>query len=159
MTQRYTLKVNGHAIVVDSEPRKTLVDVLREDCGLTGTHIGCEHGVCGACTILMDGAPIRACLMFGIQAEGAELRTVESLNNADGGLNALQLAFHEHHAMQCGFCAPGFLMLGTALLERDAPISDEELDDLLSSNLCRCTGYGSIRRALRAALDARQIEQ
>jgi aerobic carbon-monoxide dehydrogenase small subunit len=155
MKRQYTLKVNGCAIAVETEPRKTLADVLREECRLTGTHIGCEHGVCGACTILMDGALVRACLMFAVQAEGAELRTVESLAGADGSLNALQQSFHEHHALQCGFCTPGFLMLGTALLERVDPVSDEELDAVLSSNLCRCTGYGTIRRALRAALDAR----
>ena len=155
MKHRYALKVNGCAIPVETEPRKTLADVLREECRLTGTHIGCEHGVCGACTILMDGALVRACLMFAVQAEGAEIRTVESLAGADGTLNALQRSFHEHHALQCGFCTPGFLMLGTALLERVDPVSDEELDAVLSSNLCRCTGYGTIRRALRAALDAR----
>lgn len=156
MKQRYSLTVNGHAIEVESEPRKTLADVLRDDCDLTGTHIGCEHGICGACTVLMDGAPVRACLVFGIQAQGAEVRTVESLSAPDGPLNALQRAFHEHHALQCGFCTPGFLMLGTTLMERSGPVSDEELDAVLSSNLCRCTGYGSIRRALRAALDARE---
>jgi carbon-monoxide dehydrogenase small subunit len=155
MKRQYTLKVNGCAIAVETEPRKTLADVLREECRLTGTHIGCEHGVCGACTILMDGALVRACLMFAVQAEGAELRTVESLAGADGSLNALQQSFHEHHALQCGFCTRGCLMLGTALLERVDPVSDEELDAVLSSNLCRCTGYGTIRRALRAALDAR----
>jgi carbon-monoxide dehydrogenase small subunit len=152
--QSFSLTVNGQVHAIEAEPRKTLADVLREDCGLTGTHIGCEHGVCGACTIMMDGAPVRACLVFGIQADGSELRTVEGLSDGNN-LNALQRAFHEHHALQCGFCTPGFLMLGTSILDRDAPISDEELDALLSSNICRCTGYGSIRRALRSALDAK----
>lgn len=155
MKCRYTLTVNGQAHAVETEPRRTLADVLREDCGLTGTHLGCEHGVCGACTILMDGQPVRSCLMFGIQAEGAALRTVESLAAASGTLDSLQQAFSEHHALQCGFCTPGLLMLGTALMEREGPVSDEDLDDVLASNLCRCTGYGSIRRALRAALDRR----
>lgn len=157
MKQRYTLNVNGRAMPVESQPRKTLADVLRDDCYLTGTHLGCEHGICGACTILMDGKPVRACLIFGIQAEGAELRTIEGLNSKDGNLTALQRAFHEHYALQCGFCTPGFLILGTVLMERPGLVSDEELDEVLSSNLCRCTGYGSIRRALRAALDAREI--
>ncbi len=157
MKQPYTLNVNGQDFAVDAEPRKTLADVLREDCGLTGTHIGCEHGVCGACTILMDGSPARACLIFGIQAQGTALRTVEGLAGPDGSLNPLQSAFHEHYALQCGFCTPGFLMLGTALLERAEPVSDDELDAVLSSNLCRCTGYGAIRRALRAALEAQRL--
>lgn len=158
MKQSFTLTVNGQSHAIEAEPRKTLADVLREDCGLTGTHIGCEHGVCGACTIMMDGAPVRACLIFGIQAVGAELRTVEGLNDGDH-LDALQRAFHEHHALQCGFCTPGFLMLGTSILQHNTPVSDEELDALLSSNICRCTGYDSIRRALRSALDAKAAGQ
>ena len=138
------------------EPRRTLVDAIREDCGQTGTHIGCEHGVCGACTVLLDGAPVRACLMFAVQAVDKEIRTVEGLGSADN-LNPLQRAFMEHHALQCGFCTPGFLMLVTGVLEREPDISDDELLDVLASNLCRCTGYQNIIKAVRAvAHDMRQ---
>ncbi len=145
-----TLKINGRLHSIRVEPRRTLVDAIREDCGQTGTHIGCEHGVCGACTVLVDGAPVRSCLMFAVQAEGKKIRTVEGL--ADGEeLNALQRAFMEHHGLQCGFCTPGFLMLVTGALEREPDISDEELVDILSSNLCRCTGYQNIVKAVRAA--------
>jgi aerobic carbon-monoxide dehydrogenase small subunit len=152
MTERteITLTVNGQAHSIRVEARRTLVDAIREDCGQTGTHIGCEHGVCGACTVLVDGAPVRSCLMFAVQAEGKKIRTVEGL--ADGEeLNALQRAFMEHHGLQCGFCTPGFLMLVTGALEREPDISDEELVDVLSSNLCRCTGYQNIVKAVRAA--------
>ncbi len=152
MTERteITLTVNGQAHSIRVEARRTLVDAIREDCGQTGTHIGCEHGVCGACTVLVDGAPVRSCLMFAVQAEGKKIRTVEGL--ADGEeLNALQRAFMEHHGLQCGFCTPGFLMLVTGALEREPDISDEELVDILSSNLCRCTGYQNIVKAVRAA--------
>jgi len=142
--------LNGQACRHEVEPRKTLVDVIREECGATGTHIGCEHGVCGACTILMDGEPVRACLLFAVQAEGKALRTVEGLEQ-DGVLHPLQRAFTEHHALQCGYCTPGFLMLAAGLLERDPPLTDEDLVDALSSNLCRCTGYQNILRAVRAA--------
>jgi aerobic carbon-monoxide dehydrogenase small subunit len=144
------LTVNGRDHNVRVEPRRTLADAIREDCGLTGTHIGCEHGVCGACTVLVDGAPVRSCLMFAVQAEGKAIRTVESLANGDE-LNPLQRAFMEHHGLQCGFCTPGFLMLVTGVLERDPDISDEDLIDVLSSNLCRCTGYQNIVKAVRAA--------
>jgi carbon-monoxide dehydrogenase small subunit len=142
--------LNGQAREVEVEPRRTLVDVIREECGATGTHIGCEHGVCGACTILMDGEPVRACLLFAVQAEGKALRTVEGLEQ-DGVLHPLQRAFTEHHALQCGYCTPGFLMLAAGLLEHSPPLSDEELADGLSSNLCRCTGYQNILRAVRSA--------
>jgi carbon-monoxide dehydrogenase small subunit len=145
-----TLKVNGRVHAVNVEPRRTLVDAIREDCGQTGTHIGCEHGVCGACTVLVDGEPVRSCLMFAVQAAGKEIRTVEGLADGDE-LNPLQRAFMEHHGLQCGFCTPGFLMLITGTLERNPAISDEELVDVLSSNLCRCTGYQNIVKAARAA--------
>ena len=145
-----TLTINGKRHAIRVEPRRTLVDAIREDCGQTGTHIGCEHGVCGACTVLVDGAPVRSCLMFAVQADGKEIRTVEGLAKGDE-LNPLQRAFMEHHGLQCGFCTPGFLMLITGVLEREPDISDEELIDVLSSNLCRCTGYQNIIKAVRAA--------
>jgi aerobic carbon-monoxide dehydrogenase small subunit len=151
-----TLIINGRSYSVRVEPRRTLVDAIREDCGQTGTHIGCEHGVCGACTVLVDGAPVRACLMFAVQAANKEIRTVEGLGSPDN-LNPLQRAFMEHHALQCGFCTPGFLMLVTGVLEREPDIGDDELLDVLASNLCRCTGYQNIIKAVRAvAHDMRQ---
>jgi aerobic carbon-monoxide dehydrogenase small subunit len=144
------LTVNGRDHAVRVEPRRTLADAIREDCGLTGTHIGCEHGVCGACTVLVDGAPVRSCLMFAVQAAGKPIRTVEGLASGDE-LSVLQRAFMEHHGLQCGFCTPGFLMLVTGVLEREPDIGDEELVDVLASNLCRCTGYQNIIKAVRAA--------
>jgi aerobic carbon-monoxide dehydrogenase small subunit len=144
------LTVNGRDHAVRVEPRRTLADAIREDCGLTGTHIGCEHGVCGACTVLVDGAPVRACLMFAVQAVGKPIRTVEGLASGEE-LSVLQRAFMEHHGLQCGFCTPGFLMLVTGVLEREPDIGDEELIDVLASNLCRCTGYQNIIKAVRAA--------
>ncbi len=145
-----TLTINGKSYAIRVEPRRTLVDAIREDCGQTGTHIGCEHGVCGACTVLVEGAPVRSCLMFAVQAEGKDIRTVEGLARGDE-LNALQRAFMDNHGLQCGFCTPGFLMLITGVLEREPHITDEELIDVLSSNLCRCTGYQNIVKAARAA--------
>ena len=144
------LTVNGRSHAVSVAPRKTLADVIREDCGQTGTHLGCEHGICGACTVIVDGAPVRSCLMFGVQADGAEIRTVEGLANGNE-LHPIQRAFTEHHALQCGYCTPGFLMLATSVLEREPDISDDDLLDVLSSNLCRCTGYVNIIKAVRAA--------
>jgi carbon-monoxide dehydrogenase small subunit len=153
VTHDVVLKLNGAEYPVRVEARKTLVDAIRDDCGLTGTHIGCEHGVCGACTVLMDGQPVRSCLMFAVQARGACIRTVEGL--AQGrDFHPMQQAFMDHHALQCGFCTPGFLMLATGALERDPDITDEELLDVLSSNLCRCTGYQNILAAVRAARSA-----
>jgi carbon-monoxide dehydrogenase small subunit len=146
-----TLSINGRDYPLRLEPRRTLLDVIREECGLTGTHMGCEHGVCGACTVLLDGQPIRACLMFAVQAEGAAIRTIEGLAAGDA-LNPVQRAFIAHHGVQCGFCTPGFLMLATGVLARDPDISDDELREVLSSNLCRCTGYQNIVTAVRAAL-------
>jgi len=145
-----TLSINGcdHAIKV--EQRRTLADAIREDCGQTGTHIGCEHGVCGACTVIVDGEPVRSCLMFAAQAEGKKIRTVEGLAQGDE-LHVMQQAFMDHHGLQCGFCTPGFLMLAVGVLEREPDISDEDLLDVLSSNLCRCTGYQNIIKAVRAA--------
>jgi len=144
------LKINGQSHRVEIEARKTLADTLREDCGLTGTHLGCEHGVCGACTVLLDGEPIRSCLMFAVQCRGSEIETVEGLAE-DGELHPLQEAFKEHHGLQCGFCTPGFLMLAKSLLQADPDIGDEDLREMLSSNLCRCTGYQNIVTAVRSA--------
>ena len=148
-----TLTINGEAHRIAVEPRRTLVDAIREDCGKTGTHIGCEHGVCGACTILVDGEPVRSCLMFALQADGKAIRTVEGLADGDN-LHPMQQAFMDHHALQCGFCTPGFLMLAVGVLEREPQIGDEALIDVLSSNLCRCTGYQNIIKAVRAAAAA-----
>jgi carbon-monoxide dehydrogenase small subunit len=146
------LEINGTAYRVRAEPRRTLVDVIRDECGLTGTHAGCEHGVCGTCTVILDDAPVRACLMFAVQAEGHRIRTVEGLADGDT-LHPLQRAFMAHHGLQCGFCTPGFLMLAASVLERDPHIGDEELVGVLASNLCRCTGYQNIIKAVRAAAD------
>jgi len=146
-----TLSINGRDYLLRLEPRRTLLDAIRDECGLTGTHMGCEHGVCGACTVLLEGQPIRACLMFAVQAEGAAIRTIEGLAAGDA-LNPVQRAFIAHHGVQCGFCTPGFLMLATGVLARDPDISDDELREVLSSNLCRCTGYQNIVTAVRAAL-------
>ncbi|WP_273841404.1 (2Fe-2S)-binding protein [Rubrobacter calidifluminis] len=149
---RIEMEVNGERRALEVEPRRTLADALREDLGLTGTHLGCEHGVCGACTVIVDGEAVRSCLMFAVQADGGRVRTVEGL--ASGAGHPLQRAFRAEHALQCGFCTPGFLMLLAAALERDPGIvrDEERLRELLTSNLCRCTGYEGIRRAaLRAA--------
>jgi carbon-monoxide dehydrogenase small subunit len=152
MSERREIKltINGKAYAIAVEPRRTLVDAIREDCGQTGTHIGCEHGVCGACTVLVDGDPVRSCLMFAVQAHGKSIRTIEGLADGDA-LNPLQRAFMEHHGLQCGFCTAGFLMLITGVLEREPDISDEALVEVLSSNLCRCTGYRNIVKAACAA--------
>jgi len=145
-----TLTINGRDHPISVEARRTLADAIREDCGQTGTHIGCEHGICGACTVIVDGEPVRSCLMLDVQADGKKIRTVEGL--ADGEkLHPMQQAFMDHHGLQCGFCTPGFLMLAVGVLEREPDISDEDLVDVLSSNLCRCTGYQNIIKAVRAA--------
>jgi aerobic-type carbon monoxide dehydrogenase small subunit (CoxS/CutS family) len=150
-TRHVRLTVNGEVMEAEVEPRLLLADLLREELGLRGTHLGCEHGVCGACTILLDGEPARSCLMLAVQAHGHELTTVESLADNDG-LHPLQEAFREHHALQCGFCTPGFLLTALYLIE-DAPNLDtrdeQELREALSGNLCRCTGYQNIIDAVR----------
>ena len=146
------LEVNGSLASVELEPRWTLADVLRDKLGLTGTHLGCEHGVCGACTVLLDGRPVRSCLLFAVQAEGRSVRTVESLAPA-GTLAPLQAAFRRRHALQCGFCTPGFLMLATGLLELEPDAPEARVREVLSSNLCRCTGYAPI---LEAVLEAQR---
>jgi carbon-monoxide dehydrogenase small subunit len=150
---RTNLAVNGSRFDLDVEPRRTLADALREDCGLTGTHLGCEHGVCGACTVLVDGVAVRSCLMFAVQCDGAQVRTVEGLAGPDGNAHPLQEAFSAEHALQCGFCTPGFLMLAVGALESNPAIAEdpERLREQLTSNLCRCTGYEAIRRAVISA--------
>jgi carbon-monoxide dehydrogenase small subunit len=150
-----SLRVNGVTYEVEVEPRKTLADAIREDCGLTGTHLGCEHGVCGACTVLVDGEPVRSCLLFAVQCEGAEIRTVEGLADGDT-LHPMQQAFWDNHGLQCGFCTPGFLMLAVAVLEDDPEIDEVGLREAMSSNLCRCTGYQNILTSVRAAQEAMQ---
>jgi carbon-monoxide dehydrogenase small subunit len=146
-----TLTVNGVRHDVEVEARRLLSDMLRHDLGLTGTHVGCEHGVCGCCTVLLDERPVRSCLVLAIQAAGHAVRTVEGLARADGELSALQQAFHEQHALQCGFCTPGFLMTATSFYRDAADMSDEEIRAALGGQLCRCTGYVGIVRAVRAA--------
>jgi carbon-monoxide dehydrogenase small subunit len=145
--------VNGQARDALVEPRLTLADFIRDTCRLTGTHLGCEHGVCGACTVLVDGAAVRACLMFAVQADGAEVTTVEALASPDGELNAVQQAFRDAHGLQCGFCTPGFVVSMTAFLRDNPTPTDEQLRAALSGNLCRCTGYQGILAAARAAAD------
>jgi aerobic-type carbon monoxide dehydrogenase small subunit (CoxS/CutS family) len=155
MTDVHSIRVtvNGaeHELAVES--RRTLADMLRHDLGYTGTHIGCEHGICGACTVLVDGLPARSCLMFGVQADGRSVETVEALGTPDQ-LGPLQQAFTNQHGLQCGFCTPGFLMLVTAFLRETPSPTDAEIREVVASNLCRCTGYQGILRAVRAAADA-----
>ena len=146
-----TLTINGRRYVLRLEPRRTLVDAIRDECGLTGTHAGCEHGVCGACTVLLDGEPVRSCIMFAVQAQGHEVQTVESLVGPTGELNPLQDAFRTCHGLQCGFCTAGFLMTLTAFLRDHSNPTDAEIRDALSSNLCRCTGYQHIFEAAKLA--------
>jgi aerobic-type carbon monoxide dehydrogenase small subunit (CoxS/CutS family) len=145
--QPIALRVNGveHQLVVDS--RITLADVLRHELGRTGTHVGCEHGICGACTVLLDGQPVRACLMFGVQADGCHVQTVEGLG-VDGELSDLQQAFSDSHGLQCGFCTPGMLMLAEGLLASNPDPSASEIRETMASNLCRCTGYQGILDAV-----------
>ena len=146
---RFTL--NGEAINGSAEPRLLLTDFLRHELGATGTHVGCEHGICGACTILVNGKAVRSCLMLALQVEGSEVTTVEGLADADGRFNALQQAFHENFALQCGYCTPGFLMTLSDYLKRNPDPSIEEIKEALSGNICRCTGYHEI---INAAFDA-----
>ncbi len=146
--------VNGRPRRATVEPRLTLADFLRERLQLTGTHLGCEHGACGACTILLDGAAVRSCLIFAVQADGAEVTTVEGIAAADGTLSAVQAAFREHHGLQCGFCTPGFIISVTAFLRDNPDPTDEQIRDGLSGNLCRCTGYQGILKAVRCAAQA-----
>jgi carbon-monoxide dehydrogenase small subunit len=146
-----SLSVNGRTYTGRAEARMTLADFLRDELGLTGTHVGCEHGVCGACTVLLDGRTIRSCLVFAVQAEGHDLTTVEGLAGSDGALDPLQRAFHEAHALQCGFCTPGFLLAARELLAANPSPSPEHVREWLSGNLCRCTGYQNIVAAVLLA--------
>ncbi|MER5753470.1 (2Fe-2S)-binding protein [Streptomyces sp. NPDC002088] len=150
--------MNGDEYPLDVEPRRIPADVLREDCGLTGTHLGCEHGICGACTVLVDGRAVRSCLMFAVQCDGSLVRTVEGLSGPDGEPHPLQRAFSAEHALQCGFCTPGFLMVAAGALEADPALGDdpEAVAGLVGSNICRCTGYEPIRRAITRAAREQQ---
>jgi carbon-monoxide dehydrogenase small subunit len=155
---KIAVTVNGRAYERDVEPRLLLSDFLRHELGLTGTHVGCEHGVCGACTILFDGEPVRSCIMLAVQADGHALTTVEGLTPA-GGLHPLQEAFWECHGLQCGFCTPGFLMTLVPFLEANPDPSEEEIRQALSGNLCRCTGYQHIVDAVKLAAERRRASQ
>jgi aerobic carbon-monoxide dehydrogenase small subunit len=146
-----TLTINGRVTEASVEPRLTLADFLRETCHLTGTHLGCEHGVCGACTVLVDGEAVRSCLMFAVQADGAELVTIEGIASPEGELSPIQAAFRDCHGLQCGFCTPGFIISVTAFLRDHPDPTDEEIRVALSGNLCRCTGYQGILKAVRQA--------
>jgi carbon-monoxide dehydrogenase small subunit len=148
------IDVNGQGHQATIEPRLTLADFIRERCRLTGTHLGCEHGVCGACTVLVDGAAVRSCLLLAVQAEGRKVTTVEALAGADGELSVVQQAFRDAHGLQCGFCTPGFVVSLTSFLRHHPDPTDDEIRSALSGNLCRCTGYQGILKAARLAADA-----
>ena len=148
---RIDLTVNGRACVGYAEPRLLLTDFLRHELKLFGTHVGCEHGVCGACTVLMGGRAVRSCTQYAVQAEGAVIVTVEGLGGKDGGLSRLQRAFHEHHGLQCGFCTPGILASASQFLELTPQPTEAEVREMLSGHICRCTGYDAIVRAILAA--------
>jgi aerobic carbon-monoxide dehydrogenase small subunit len=147
------LRVNGVERVATDETRRLLSDHLRQDLGLTGTHVGCEHGVCGCCTVLLDGAPVRSCLMLAVQAEGHDVTTIEGLARDGASLHPVQQAFHESHALQCGFCTPGFVLSVVGLLAQHPDPTEQQIDEGISGNLCRCTGYASIRRAVHRAVE------
>ncbi len=150
---RVDLLINGRAIAVDVEPRRTLLDCLREEAGLTGTHAGCEHGVCGACTVLLDGEPVRSCLMLAVQGDGHAITTIEGLSPGPGELTVLQDAFCETHGMQCGYCTPGMILAGQALLACTLNPSRADIVEAISGNICRCTGYGQIVEAIALAAE------
>lgn len=153
------LKVNGKEYETEVEPRMLLSDVLRDKLGLTGTHVGCEHGICGACTILVNNQPVRSCLMFGVQADGLEIMTVEGLAKEDGNLHPIQQGFWEKHGLQCGFCTPGFLMTIFHFLQENPAPTREEIREAISGNLCRCTGYQHIVDAVEYAAEIMQKER
>ena len=148
---RVKLNVNGESHSIDVEPRVTLLDALRDNLALTGSHAGCEHGVCGACTVLIDGDPCRACLMFAVQADGYEITTIEGVAPAPGELSVIQDAFCEAHGMQCGYCTPGMVLAAQALLKHNPSPTREEIVSAISANICRCTGYGQIIEAIEIA--------
>ena len=148
-----TTTVNGQRYMRQVEARLLLSDFIRHELGLTGTHVGCEHGVCGACTVLLDGRPVRSCLVLAVQALGCEVQTVEGLAAPDGTLAPIQEAFHREHALQCGFCTPGFLMTASTFYREAPGMTDEQIRDALGGQLCRCTGYVGIVRAVRAAAE------
>jgi carbon-monoxide dehydrogenase small subunit len=150
---KVNLSVNGSKCEVDVEPRKTLLDTLREDLSLVGSHAGCEHGVCGACTVLLDGEPSRACLMFAAQADGYEITTIEGLAPAPGELSVLQDAFCETHGLQCGYCTPGMILAAHSLLQKNLDPTRQDIVEAISANICRCTGYGQIVEAVQFAAD------
>ena len=152
-THRFTLTVNGVAHELDVPARRLLSDALRHDLGLTGTHVGCEHGVCGACTVLLDGRPVRACLLFAVSAQGSEVTTVEGLTEPDGSLSPVQQGFSDCHGLQCGFCTPGFLTTITAGLRDNPAPTHEEAREMVAGNLCRCTGYQNIVKAVERAAE------
>jgi len=147
------VEVNGRVHEADVEARRLLVLLLRDDFGLTGTHIGCDTGSCGACTVILDGRAVKSCMLLAAQADGCSIRTVEGLTAEDGSLSPLQQAFHDEHALQCGYCTPGMLMSATYLLERNASPTDDDIRHAVQGNICRCTGYQNIFRAIRAAAD------
>ena len=150
------MRVNGVVHAAPGDPRRLLADHLRHDLGLTGTHVGCEHGVCGCCTVLLDGAPVRSCLMLAVQAEGHEVTTIEGLAPNGARLHPVQQAFHECHGLQCGFCTPGFVMSVVGLLVQHPAPTAQAIDEGIAGNLCRCTGYASIRRAVQRAAELSQ---
>jgi carbon-monoxide dehydrogenase small subunit len=151
---KISVTVNGTARAADVEPRMLLAHVIREEFGLTGTHVGCDTTSCGACTVLLDGSPVKSCTMFGVQADGREVTTVEGLASADG-LHPVQAAFQEEHGLQCGFCTPGMMLVGSALLERNPDPTDDDIRWAISGNLCRCTGYMNIVKAIQTAAKAK----
>jgi len=151
VTTRVSFTVNGTSHDLDLDPRRLLSDALRHDLRLTGTHVGCEHGVCGACTVLLDGAPVRSCLVLAVSLDGAAITTTEGCQSADGGMGPVQQAFHECHALQCGFCTPGFITTITAYLRENADPSADEAREAIAGNLCRCTGYVNIVAAVQRA--------
>jgi len=155
---RVGLTLNGRRVSAETEPRTLLSDFLRHSLGATGTHVGCEHGVCGCCTVMIDGIAARSCLTLAVQAEGREVRTVESLAGPGGKLNSLQQAFQKHHALQCGFCTPGILMSFTDYLARNPTPTEDELREVLSGHICRCTGYAGIMAALKEAVGGGEKE-
>jgi carbon-monoxide dehydrogenase small subunit len=148
-----SVTVNGTARTADVEPRMLLAHVIREEFGLTGTHVGCDTTSCGACTVLLDGSPVKSCTMFGVQADGREVTTVEGLEGADG-LHPVQAAFQEEHGLQCGYCTPGMMLVGAALLERNPDPTDDDIRWAISGNICRCTGYMNIVKAIQTAAKA-----